>query len=231
MIRINKILIVDDNEEILEIISYHLNKKGYHVLRAQDAIKALHITSEHNISMAILDVMMPEMDGFTLCKIIREKLFFPILFLTEKEHEKDKLEGLACGGDDYMIKPFSSKELLARVDSLIRRSTQYNLKQVRDVCQIANLRYERQSGVITVKEIPLDLTDIEYRILVLLINQKGTSFNTEDIYGKVWGDTFTISSNNNVVVHIKNIRKKIAILDNRSEYIHTVWGRGYAIYD
>lgn len=230
MLRIRKILIVDDNVEILEIISYHLNKKGYHVLTAQNADAALSLISKDDISVAILDVMMPEMDGFTLCKSIRENHFFPILFLTAKESEHDKLEGLACGGDDYMIKPFSSKELLARVDSLIRRNTQYNKRQVTTVCQIANLEYIAQSGVIAIKKHPLDLTDIEYRILVLLILQRGKPLNTEAIYNQIWGDTFTISSNNNVVVHIKNIRKKIAVLDDEVEYIHTMWGKGYAIY-
>lgn len=228
--RIKKILIVDDNEEILDIISYHLNKSGYHVLLAQDAKRALDIISEHNISVAILDVMMPNIDGFTLCRTIRKNYFFPILFLTAKECENNKLEGFECGADDYMTKPFSSKELLARIDSLIRRNTQYNLKQVTSVCQIANLEYEVQSGIIRINNILLDLTDIEYRILVLLIDQRGNSLNTEEIYSKIWGDPFTISSNNNVVVHIKNIRKKIATLDNQVEYIHTVWGKGYAIY-
>lgn len=230
MIPIKNILVVDDNAEILDIISYHLNKKGYHTLLATDASSALHIIKENEISAAILDVMMPETDGFQLCRIIRQQYFFPILFLTAKAHEDDTLEGLACGADDYMVKPFSSKELLARVESLIRRNTHYNLKQSTSVCQIANLKYNQQTGLITIKEIPLDLTDIEYRILVLLINQKGDPLNTEAIYSKIWGDPFTISSNNNVVVHIKNIRKKIGTLDQQVEYIHTLWGKGYAIY-
>lgn len=230
VIRIKKILVVDDNEEILEIISYHLNKAGYNFLLSKDAKKALEIISNHNISVAILDVMMPDIDGFTLCKTIRKNHFFPILFLTAKECENNKLEGFECGADDYMTKPFSSKELLARIDSLIRRNTKYNLKQVPSICQVANLEYELQSGIIRINKVLLDLTDIEYRILLLLIDQRGNPLNTEEIYSKIWGDPFTISSNNNVVVHIKNIRRKIAKLDNQVEYIHTIWGKGYAIY-
>ena len=230
MVVINNILLVDDNEEILHIISYHLNKNNYHVLIADNAALALDIIRYNDISAGILDVMMPGIDGFTLCKTIREKYYFPILFLTAKAHENDKLEGLQCGADDYMVKPFSSKELLARIDSLIRRNTQYNLNIVNRSIQLANLKYDPQIGVISVNGNPLDLTDIEYRILVLLINQRGRILNTEAIYKQIWGDAFTISSNNNVVVHVKNIRKKMIAFDRDVEYIHTVYGKGYAIY-
>lgn len=192
--------------------------------------QALDIIKAHVISMAILDVMMPDMDGFTLCKTIRKEYYFPILFLTAKEHENDKLEGLSCGGDDYMVKPFSSKELLARVASLIRRNTQYSQKQEMHQIKIANLIYNRSTGTFSVNGNLLDLTDIEYRILSFLVHQKGNSISTEDIYQHIWGDAFTVSSNNNVVVHIKNLRRKLSILDGETEYIHTVWGKGYAIY-
>lgn len=230
MLIINTILVVDDNEEILDIISYHLNKKGYHVLTATNADYAMNIVEQNEISAAILDVMMPGKDVFYLCKSIRTKHYFPILFLTAKVQENDKLEGLECGADDYMVKPFSAKELLARIDSLIRRCTQYNLKQKDSIIQIANLKYNQLTGIISIHGYQLDLTDIEYRILILLINQKGVSLNTEMIYKKIWGETFTISSNNNVIVHIKNLRRKISAFDKEVEYIHTVWGKGYAIY-
>lgn len=230
VLKIKSILVVDDNSEILDIISYHLNKNGYRVLTSTNADSAMSIVDQTEISAAILDIMMPEIDGFTLCKTIRAQHYFPILFLTAKAQETDKLEGLACGADDYMMKPFSSKELLARIDSLIRRCTEYNPKQDHAVLQIANLKYNQLTGVISVSGLSLDITDIEYRILLLLLRQSGTPINTEFIYNQIWGEIFTISSNNNVVVHIKNLRKKINMLDNEVEYIHTVWGKGYAIY-
>lgn len=213
----------------MDIISYHLKKKNYQPLMAADAGSAMDLARQNEISAAVLDVMMPGMDGFALCRAIRARYYFPILFLTAKAQEKDKLEGLRCGGDDYMVKPFSSMELLARIDSLVRRYTQYNSNRAAGV-RIGNLHYDRTAGVVSVNGRRLDLTDIEYRILVLLLNQEGRPLNAERIYAEIWGEHITNSSGNNVVVHVKNIRKKISCLDKEVEYIHTVWGKGYSVY-
>lgn len=226
------ILIVDDNAEILHILHYHLKKQGYIVYKAQCGNEALSILSQYKIDMAILDVMMPDIDGYSLCKNIRKKYFFPILFLTAKSRENDKIKGLMCGGDDYMLKPFSSKELIARVSSLLRRSTVYNTIQteIDKTLKTGNLILDEDSGIVKVNKQTLDLTDIEYKILLLLLKNKGNSLSTKLIFSKVWGGIFTQTSNNTVVVHIKNIRKKIHQLDPSTEYIHTVWGKGYEIY-
>ena len=226
----NTVLVVDDNHEILEIISYHLTKKNYQVLTASDAGDALKLIADNPISLAILDIMMPDVNGFDLCKKIRETYFFPVLFLTARNSEQDKIKGFASGGDDYLIKPFSSSELIARVKSLIRRNTQYNQPQNRSLIRVANLELDTVSGLICVNSQRLDLTDIEYRILKLLLVKKPEPLNTETIYNSIWGDAFTISPNNNVVVHIKNIRRKISLLDDKTDYIHTVWGKGYSIH-
>ncbi|MDO5726252.1 MAG: response regulator transcription factor, partial [Tissierellia bacterium] len=133
-----KVLIVDDHEDILDIISYYLKREGYEVLSATNSNDAIEILKDNQISAGVLDIMMPGMDGMDLCKLIRDKYFFPIMFLTAKSGESDKLEGFASGADDYMVKPFSSKELVARVKSMIRRSTKYNVKDI-DEIRIKNL--------------------------------------------------------------------------------------------
>lgn len=227
---ISRILIVDDNEEILEIISYHLEKHAFQIVVASTTDEALHAISSYEFDAAILDVMMPDMDGFSLCRKIRNTHFFPILFLTAKENEEDKIEGLNSGADDYMVKPFSSNELVARIESLIRRNTKYSKKHRHSLRRYANLVYDSDSGKILIREQRLDLTDIEYRILLFLIQEEKKPASTEKIYTAIWGDPFTSSSDNNVVVHIKNIRRKISELDGETEYIHTIWGKGYAFY-
>lgn len=226
----SRILVVDDNEEILEIITYHLKKCNYMVVTASTAGAALGAISEYDFDAAILDVMMPDLDGFSLCRKIRNNQYFPILFLTARGNEEDKIQGLNCGADDYMVKPFSSNELVARIESLIRRNTAYSLRHRHPVRRYAELVYHSDSGRITVREQRLKLTDIEYRILVYLIQEGRKPSSTEKIYGAIWEDAFTSSANNNVVVHIKNIRKKLAELDCGTEYIHTIWGKGYAFY-
>lgn len=225
------VLIVDDNQEILDILEYHLSKSGYQVISALNSKDAMKLITKENICMAILDVMMPGEDGFSLCKKIREISNIPILFLTAKSCEDDKVKGFLCGGDDYILKPFSSKELLARVSALLRRCNVYQNKLVehKDMC-INNLYINRTTNYVMVNNINIDLTDIEYRILLYLVYNRGESISAQKIYEKIWREKFAPCSNNTVVVHIKNIRKKIQAYDSQLEYIHTVWGKGYAIY-
>lgn len=226
----NHILVVDDNHEITEIIAYQLKKAGYCPLIAHNAEAALECICHSEISMAILDIMMPQVDGVELCREIRKNYFFPILFLTAKLHEQDKIEGFRAGGDDYMIKPFSANELLARVEALIRRNTTYNREENEEVVKIGKLIYHRKSGMIRINGQQPDLTGTEQKILILLLEQNGKSLSTELIFEQVWKEKFTISSNNNVVVHIKNLRRKLHLLDDENDYIHTMWGKGYALH-
>lgn len=226
------ILIVDDNIEILHILTHHLKKQNYIVYAAQSAAEAWEIINNYQINLAILDIMMPEIDGCELCRKIRQNYFFPILFLTAKSDENDKIDGLLCGADDYMLKPFSAAELLARVSSLIRRATVYNPTEKENSMQykINQLTLDEAAGMVRVNEHNLDLTDIEYKLLLLLLRNKGKSLAIEFIFHEIWGEAFMQTSKNTVVVHVKNIRKKLSQYDSETEYIHTVWGKGYAIY-
>lgn len=226
------ILIVDDNTEILDIIKYHLSKHKYNVYCAMSGEEAMEIILNTPIDLAILDVMLPRIDGFSLCEQIRINFFFPILFLTSKVSEEDKIKGLVCGGDDYMLKPFSSKELMARVSSLLRRNTIYNRqsKSKKSTHHIHNLFLDEDSSTVTVNNHMISFTDIEYKILLILLKNRGHSLCVKLIFEKVWGELFTQTSHNTIVVHIKNIRKKLHQYDKETEYIHTVWGKGYEIY-
>ena len=227
------ILVVDDNLEILDILQYHLLKCGYTVHLADCADKAMEIIETHTVSAAVLDVMMPAgMDGHTLCKEIRKRYFFPILFLTAKSTEDDKVAGLVCGADDYVVKPFSSKEILARITSMIRRSNQYNLElqESQKQLKVGRLLYDYKTTCFFVDQSPLELTDIEQRLMMYLLQQRGLVIAPQSLYKKIWDDLYTDSLANNIAVHIKNIRRKIGRLDADVEYIHTVWGKGYAIY-
>lgn len=225
------ILVVDDNEEIIDIVKYNLIKNGYLVFTSTNAKDALDILKGNSISLTILDVMMPGEDGFSLCKKIREFSNIPILFLTAKSCEDDKVNGLLCGGDDYMIKPFSAKELIARVMALLRRcEINENLKKDKEKIKINNLCIHKDSNCVRLKDSLVNLTDIEYRILIYLVERRGESISTKEIFENIWGELFISTSNNTVVVHIKNMRRKFESIDSDFEYIHTVWGRGYAVY-
>ena len=221
------ILIIDDNPEILDILDYHLSKTGYIVYKAMNSNEALQYFNKNQISLIILDVMMEEEDGFSLCEKIREISMVPILFLTAKSSEDDMVKGLLCGGDDYMIKPFSSKELLARVFALLRRE---NASKQLPGIRIHNLYINKSTNKVTINDIQVGFTDIEYKTLLYLINQRGKSVSVKEIFENVWQERFIPSSNNTVVVHIKNIRKKLQAVDSEFEYIHTVWGKGYVVY-
>ncbi|MCG8514457.1 MAG: response regulator transcription factor [Halanaerobiales bacterium] len=221
------ILIIDDNPEILDILDYHLVKTGYLVYKALNSNEALQHFHQNQISLIILDVMMEEEDGFSLCEKIRKLSMVPILFLTAKSSEDDIIKGLLCGGDDYMIKPFSSKELLARVFVLLRREN--SNKQLPGI-RINNLYINKNTNKVTLNDVPVGLTYIEYKTLLFLISQRGTHVSVKEIFENVWKERYIQSSNNNVVVHIKNIRKKLQTIDSKSEYIHTVWGKGYVVY-
>ncbi len=225
------VLVIDDNQEIIDILDYHLSKSGYKVYSALNTAQALQHFASNNISLIILDVMMPDQDGFSLCEKIRRMSRVPILFLTAKSSEADLVKGLLCGGDDYMIKPFSSKELLARVLALLRRS-RVNPDNGHDpsLIIIHDLMICKTSNYIMLKDIQVNLTDIEYKILLYLAINRGKTLSTGEIFENVWQDTYIPSSNNTIVVHVKNIRKKFQGIAPEFEYIQTVWGRGYAIH-
>lgn len=224
-----KILIVDDNIEILEILSYQLTKAGYAVCSADSAECALQLLETETVDMAVMDIMMPGMDGLELCTEMRKKYFFPILFLSAKTSDDDKSIGLSCGADDYLVKPFSSKELLARINALLRRNNIYNAGMQSSILRLHNLIFDRAAGTIRVHNCDPLFTDIEYKILTLLLENRGKTLTNETIFTCVWHAVFTQTAHNTIGVHIKNIRKKIAGCGDTFKYIHTVWGVGYVI--
>lgn len=227
------ILLVDDNAEILDILTHHLERQNYTVYAAQSAEQAWEIIRSRRVDLAILDVMLPGTDGYELCRKIRASYFFPVLFLTAKSREDDKIKGLTrCGADDYMVKPFSAAELLARVSTLIRRSTVYNPAEKGKTLRhkTRKLLLDESTGAVEVAGARLDLTDLEYKLLLLLLRNKGKELTVEFIFQEIWKEVFLKTSKNTVVVHIRNLRKKISRHDAGAEYIRTVWGKGYAIF-
>ncbi|MCG8484447.1 MAG: response regulator transcription factor [Clostridia bacterium] len=224
------ILIIDDNPEILDILDYHFTKNRYMVYKAMSGNEGLDILNNNDVSVIILDVMMEGENGFSLCEKIRKYSMVPILFLTAKTGEDDMIKGLLCGGDDYMIKPFSSKELLARVFALLRRERSNLNNGSSSGVRIHNLFLNKNSNEIFVKDKQIELTDIEHKTLLYLIDHRGKCVSTKEIFENVWKETYILASKNTVVVHIKNIRRKLQVVDPEYKYIHTIWGKGYAIY-
>lgn len=228
------IIVVDDDEEIRKIVRVLLSSEGYEVYPAANAQEALDMLHEKKdaVDLMILDVMMPGLDGYELCKKVREISKTPVLFLTAKNRETDLVEGYLSGGDDYMQKPFSYTELIARVGGLIRRYRQYGnvpLQGKEKQISISDLTIDKDQMSVIRNGIELDLTNTEYGILLLLSENKGRVYSLQQIYEAVWQDTFLASSSNTVMVHIRNLREKLKTDDQTEELIKNKWGRGYYI--
>lgn len=225
-----KILFADDDPEIREVVRILLTREGYEVTEAVNGIEAVK-KADSTMDLIILDVMMPGITGVKACEEIRKKTSAPILFLTAKSQDRDKEEGFAAGGDDYLVKPFSSVELKARVNAMLRRYCIYKGKNGNEVRVISLPGLEIHMDLEEVKKngerIPL--TDIEYRILLLLAENRKKTFTTQTIYEAVWKEPFLFSSNNTVMVHIRNLRKKLEDDPQNPRYIRNVWGKGYRI--
>ncbi|WP_313800002.1 response regulator transcription factor [Cytobacillus sp.] len=223
----NTILIVDDDKEIAKLVEVYLRNEGFQILQAQDGIEALKVLSLNPVDLIVLDVMMPNMDGLELCKQIRIDNQVPILMLSAKVQDMDKIMGLMTGADDYMSKPFNPLELTARVKALLRRAN-YNPAKNTEAIQINTLEIDKQSHQVTAGGKEIKLTSIEFDILYLLAKNQGRVFSSEEIFERVWGEE-NIGSNKTVMVHIKNIRDKIEAAIPGESVIQTVWGVGYKI--
>ena len=225
------ILIVEDDPDIRDGVRILLAGEGYHILEAENGLRALELF-DPEVDLVILDIMMPDMDGYSVCKQIREISQFPVLFLTAKNRETDLVEGFLAGGDDYMQKPFSYTELIARVGGLMRRYRQYGGQsdpQKEKLVFISDLVIDKDQVSVTKNGKNVELTNTEYGILLLLSENKGKVFSLQEIYEAVWKDTFLPSASNTVMVHIRNLREKLKQEEGQGELIKNKWGRGYYI--
>lgn len=220
------ILVVDDEIEIADLIELYLTTNGYHVYKAYNGKDALKILEKRQISLAILDVMMPDIDGFTLCETIRKQYNFPIIMVTAKVQKMDKITGLTKGADDYITKPFEPLELVARVKAQLRRFTSYNNPK-EEIIVIKDLIINPQNHTVTIKDQTINLTPTEFSILLILAKHKGTLVKTEKLFEEVWHEPYIPASNNTIMVHIRHLREK---LNKKNDYyIKTIWGVGYEI--
>ena len=223
------ILIVDDDREIVESTSIFLAGEGYKVFKAYDGIEALDILSEEQIHLMILDIMMPRLDGIKTLMKLRESRNVPVILLSAKSEDADKILGLTAGADDYVTKPFNPSELVARVKSQLRRYTTLGSigKQNGEII-VDGLCVNTESKTVKVDGEDVRLTPIEYKILELLIRNRGRVFSAEDIYTTVWnGESFV--GDNTIAVHVRHIREKIEINPKEPRYLKVVWGIGYKI--
>lgn len=227
----NRILIADDSEEIREIIEILLTGEGYEVVTAKNGQEAIDLTDD-TIDLFILDVVMPVKSGFRACVEIRNKTTAPILFLTAKAQDSDKTMGFSSGGDDYLAKPFSYAELISRVKSLLRRYFVYQGKApvaCSTKLSTGDLTLDTDTKQVTLKGKEIFLTDIEYQMLALMLRNKKKVFSAADLYEQIWQEPYFYSANNTVMVHIRNLRKKIETDPQNPLYLKTVWGKGYYI--
>ncbi|MGO4970700.1 response regulator transcription factor [[Clostridium] aminophilum] len=225
------ILVCDDDKQIVEAIEIYLSSEGYRILKAYDGKEALEVLKESDVNLIILDVMMPGLDGIRTTMKIRENNSIPIIILSAKSEDNDKILGLNIGADDYITKPFNPLELVARVKSQLRRYTQLgNLDSQDDshIFRCGGLVINDDNKEVTVDEKPVKLTPIEYNILLLLVRNTGKVFSIDEIYQKIWKEE-PIDADNTVAVHIRHIREKIEINPREPRYLKVVWGVGYKI--
>lgn len=227
----NKILVLDDEREIAEVIALYLRNEGYEVELAFTGREALRKVEAESPVLTLLDVMLPDMDGFAVLQKIRESYRFPVIMLTAKTEDTDKITGLTLGADDYIPKPFNPLELVARVKAQLRRYTKYNdnVKQQENIIDFAGLVMNRDTHECTYNEKELVLTPIEFDILWLLCSNRGRVISSEQLFEQIWKEKYFKNSNNTVMVHIRHLREKMGDGTRKSDFIKTVWGVGYKI--
>ncbi|WP_455078638.1 response regulator transcription factor [Peptostreptococcus stomatis] len=229
------ILVVDDEKEIADVVEIYLLNQGYKVFKANNGLEGLKIVDKEDIHLAIIDMMMPVMNGASMIMKLREKHNFPVIILSAKSEEVDQIMGLNIGADDYVNKPFKPLELLARVNSQLRRYTKYmNISDDEDgekedegLYIIGGLELNENKRTVSVDDKPVKITPIEFKILNLLMKNPGRVFSSEEIYEKVWNENAI--NTDTVMVHIRNIREKIELDSKKPKYLKVVWGVGYKI--
>lgn len=226
---VNKILVVDDEKEIRNLIEIYLKNEGYEVIKARDGEEALEILEKEDIHLIILDIMMPKIDGIEVCKRVRENLSIPILMLSAKSEDMDKIQGIMTGADDYLTKPFNPLELSVRVKAILRRTYYFNnINTSKNIINIENLTIDKNERTIKVDDIEIPFTSREFDILYLLASNRGKVFSSEEIFLKVWKED-CYNSNNTVMVHMSRIREKLDKYNDGHSIIKTIWGVGYKI--
>ena len=228
----NHVLVVEDDKEIREGVEIYLKSQGYEVFQAADGVEGLEVIEKEDIHLAIVDIMMPRMDGISMVVKLREKYDFPVIFLSAKSEEVDKIMGLNMGADDYVTKPFTPMELLARVNSQLRRNRRF-MERLGDkeensrIHTIGGLEINEDNVEVTVDGEPVKMTPIEYKILLLLMKNPGRVFSAEEIYERVWNERAI--NTDTIMVHVRNIREKIEVNPREPKYLKVVWGVGYKI--
>lgn len=224
-----KILIVDDEKEIAELVGVYLQNEGFETVKVFDGKTALDLIRNEVFDLAVLDVMLGDTDGFTLCSEIRKNHTYPVIMLTAKTDYTDRISGLSLGADDYVTKPFNPLELTARIKAQLRRFTQYNDRSEKtDTLEISGLEINISTHTCFLYGEEIILTPIEFRIVRLLMENAGKVVSTKELFEKVWGEDY-LDSNNTVMVHIRRIREKLKEKPRNPKFIKTVWGVGYKI--
>lgn len=226
------ILVVDDEKTVADLIEVYLNSENYNILKFYNGQDALRCVETENIDLAILDVMLPDISGYSICQQIREKHNFPVIMLTAKDEEVDKITGLTLGADDYITKPFRPLEMVARVKAQLRRFTKYNAAEPlldENIILFSGLVLDKEKHECMLNERPLSLTPTEFSILWVLASSRGRVVSSEELFHEVWGEKYFTKDNNTVMVHIRHLREKMHDNATRPKYIKTVWGIGYKI--
>ncbi len=226
----NTILVCDDDKEIVDAIEIYLSQEGYRILKAYDGLQAVDMLEREDVQLLLIDIMMPKLDGLRATLKIREKSSIPIIILSAKSEDADKILGLNIGADDYVTKPFNPLELVARVKSQLRRYTKLGnaAGENQKIYQTGGLMINDDLKEVTVDGEPVKLTPIEYNILLLLVKNQGKVFSINQIYESIWNED-AIGADNTVAVHIRHIREKIEINAKEPRYLKVVWGIGYKV--
>ena len=230
-----RILVVDDEKTITDLVGIYLENEGYDVTLAYTGVDAAHLILEQEFDLAILDIMLPDIDGYELLRTIRAEYNYPVIMLTAKDSQKDKIEGLELGADDYVVKPFRPMELVARVKAQLRRYTSYGTRDQAEeegpnpIISFNGLVINRDARTVTVDEQPVRCTPIEYSILLYLVEHRGHVVPVEELFTAVWHEEFMPGSNNTVMVHIRHLREKLGDDAQNPRFIKNIWGVGYTI--
>ena len=226
------ILVVDDEKTIADLVGIYLQNEGFGVTIAYTGAEAAKAIFEQEFDLAVLDIMLPDIDGFELLRTIRSERTYPVIMLTARDAQKDKIEGLALGADDYVVKPFRPLELVARVKAQLRRYTRYGSRVAEEDASelsVDGLTINRDARTVTVDDRPVHCTPLEFSILLYLVENRGRVVPVEDHFRAVWGEDFMSSSSNTVMVHIRHLREKLGDDAQNPRFIKNIWGVGYTI--